>query len=156
MKRHYGVTLRNGRCIISHEDFMEVGTRERDKDIDDTREIANQPSMAVRAGNDDESKGEHCEWKGHDGEEKEATVFEVKGDIMLSETDYISPQCNCTSWTPMGIAKTIFKQIPEANTCSKRDPSRVGYNMRASNKDKPGTISIHGSIVNMHAQYKPG
>ena len=28
VKKHYGVTVRNGRCIISHDDFMEEQTQE--------------------------------------------------------------------------------------------------------------------------------
>ena len=56
----------------------------------------------------------------------------------------------------MGLARTIFQQIPEADTYQVRIPAHQEHDATTMSRNTPGTISVHGQIVNMYAQYKLG
>jgi O-acetyl-ADP-ribose deacetylase (regulator of RNase III) len=66
-------------------------------------------------------------------------------DLLKAEADYFVHQCNCVTVGPAaGLAAEIFRLYPEANTY-KKEIRRI-----------PGTISIHGSIINLYGQQYPG
>jgi len=69
----------------------------------------------------------------------------VKGDLLLTEAQYIAHQCNCISNNAVGLAKTIFEKYPDANI----------YKIR-TNPSIMGTIDVRGNVINMFAQYYPG
>jgi hypothetical protein len=69
------------------------------------------------------------------------------GDLLklnLGEEEYIVHQANCQSTYARGLAQHLFRVYPEANT----------YNPTFTRV--PGTISVHGPIINMYAQDTPG
>lgn len=72
--------------------------------------------------------------------------FEVEGDLLDFECQYIAHQCNCVSVGSAGIAAAIFKKYPESNTYLKHDEQR----------SVPGTIDVIGRVINMYSQYYPG
>ena len=57
---------------------------------------------------------------------------------------YIAHQCNCTSKKPMGLSAQMFKKYPEAN------------DYKNGTHGQPGTIKIHGHVINMFAQINTG
>lgn len=71
---------------------------------------------------------------------------EVDGDILdYINSHYICHQCNCkTIGNGAGLARTIFKKYPDANT----------YNN--SHKRKLGHVDIIKPIINMYAQNDKG
>ncbi|CAJ1400626.1 unnamed protein product [Effrenium voratum] len=72
------------------------------------------------------------------------------GDLLQASEDFIVHQCNCVySGAAQGIAEAIFNAFPAADA----------YRSRAEQgrpHDIPGTISVHGRIVNVYGQLLPG
>lgn len=69
----------------------------------------------------------------------------VPGDVLDDIWDFVGHQCNCVTRKPGGLSKAVFAKHPEANTYASNDPCRV-----------PGTISVHGRVINMYGQKTPG
>lgn len=69
----------------------------------------------------------------------------IKGSIIAAKETYIAHQCNCATFKSAGLAKLIFEHFPEA------DYANVSMSDRL-----PGRITIHGRIINMYAQIRPG
>jgi hypothetical protein len=67
------------------------------------------------------------------------------GNVLDAKEEYICHQCNCVTKVAKGLAKDLFERYPDANVYT----SRKTYSV-------PGTISVHGTIVNMFAQINPG
>lgn len=69
----------------------------------------------------------------------------ITGDLLTFDAQYKAHQCNAVSTTGAGLAVAVFKAYPEANIYRNRTaPSAIG------------TISVHGPVINMIAQYYPG
>jgi hypothetical protein len=73
----------------------------------------------------------------------------VDGDILKFPCDLIIHQTNCTSKNALGLAQSIFKMHPKADTYS------------TGEKRKPGTTTIikitdYLRIANLYGQYLPG
>jgi hypothetical protein len=64
--------------------------------------------------------------------------------LALKDTHYICHLCNCFSKRAFGLTRKIFYAYSDANTYKKKGFDRI-----------PGTISMHGKIVNMYAQIYP-
>jgi O-acetyl-ADP-ribose deacetylase (regulator of RNase III) len=81
-------------------------------------------------------------------------IEEVVGDLLESDCDSISQQCNCVSNHGKGLSAAMFEKFPFANDYKNRTSK--------SDRSKPGTISVHTSptenvtIINMFAQYYTG
>lgn len=67
----------------------------------------------------------------------------IKCNLLDADAQYIAHQCNCCSQGSAGLAKKIFDCYPDASYPKQR--SRV-----------PGTISVHGKVINCYAQWVPG
>jgi len=67
-------------------------------------------------------------------------------DLKLRPGEYIVHQTNCTSVRAAGLATHLFKRYPAANT----------YKASSSYIRKPGTISVHGPVINLYGQDTPG
>ena len=78
-------------------------------------------------------------------------LIQINGNLLNSDLQYIAHQCICTSKDAGGLAHSLFKKFPYANT----------YKTRTKNNE-PGTIQVLGGgdknrfIINMYAQYMPG
>ena len=71
--------------------------------------------------------------------------LEIKGNLLdYYQTHYLVHQCNCKTTTSCGLAKTIFKKIPEANTYI-TDKAR-----------NPGEIDLIKPVINLYGQVYPG
>lgn len=71
--------------------------------------------------------------------------LEKKGDLLnYYQTHYLVHQCNCTTTTSLGLAKTIFMKFPNANTY-------INDCIR-----NPGEIDIIKPIINLYGQIYPG
>jgi hypothetical protein len=80
---------------------------------------------------------------------KDKMVPIVKGDLLdLSPRpgEYIVHQTNCKSVHAAGLATLLFKKYPAAHT----------YKASSAYVREPGTISIHGPIINLYGQNTPG
>ena len=78
------------------------------------------------------------------------------GDLLqCKNVDFIVQQCNCLTIQSRGLAQSISKVFPDADTYSKRrsDVKNVAI---AEDRDVPGSISIHKKVINMYAQWRPG
>lgn len=85
------------------------------------------------------------------------TLLFEDGDLLQFEkADFIVQQCNCLSVKPHGLAESIARAFPEADTYSKRQA--MGSRNLACPKDRaiPGSITIHNRVINMYAQWRPG
>jgi hypothetical protein len=72
-------------------------------------------------------------------------VMQRRGNVLDAKEDFICHQCNCVTTTAQGLAKDVFERFPDANV----------YRIRRR-ADVPGDITVHGRIVNMYAQLRPG
>lgn len=70
----------------------------------------------------------------------------VTGDLLTVEADLIVHQCNCVTKRAKGLAAALFAAFPEADVYA----LRKAKNKRG--KSRPGTVSIHGRVVNLYAQ----
>lgn len=71
--------------------------------------------------------------------------LETIGNLMdYYQNYYLVHQCNCKSTSCLGLAKTIFKKYPEAN-------SYITNRVRI-----PGKVEIIGPIINLYGQIYPG
>ena len=66
-------------------------------------------------------------------------------DILESNADFIVHQCNCVSRQKGGLSAKIFSKFPDA-------ASIYGKHTKL----QPGTITIHGNIVNLYCQHFVG
>lgn len=79
-----------------------------------------------------------------------ALLAVVEQDLLASTAQNIAHQCNCRSSRAAGIARSIFRHHPEADTYAKGGEPR-----------EPGSITVHDgdgerSVINMYAQLGPG
>mmetsp|Transcript_22991 Transcript_22991/g.42305 ORF Transcript_22991/g.42305 Transcript_22991/m.42305 type:complete len:999 (-) Transcript_22991:7-3003(-) len=78
------------------------------------------------------------------------TVLVKAGDILGAEEEFIAHQCNCVSSTSaQGVAEAIFRAFPNADVYKQR----AG---RGRSHDIPGSVSVHGRVVNLYSQLLPG
>jgi len=78
------------------------------------------------------------------------TLVVKAGSILDATEDYIVHQCNCVSATPaQGVAEVIFAAFASADVYSQRAS-------RGRPHDIPGSVSVHGRIVNLYGQLLPG
>eukprot|EP00040_Diaphanoeca_grandis_P039976 m.260805 g.260805 ORF g.260805 m.260805 type:complete len:227 (-) comp40668_c0_seq1:103-783(-) len=81
-------------------------------------------------------------------------VKHVDGDLLRATEQYIVHQCNCTSKSGRGIAKTIFQQWPHADVYRERAQKGVTHSL--------GTIVVRGGtagrrgVINLFGQHSPG
>jgi len=72
------------------------------------------------------------------------------GDLLAADEEFIVHQCNCVfAGSAQGVAEAIFAAFPIADV----------YKERATGSrpvDVPGTVSVHGRIVNLYGQLLPG
>jgi hypothetical protein len=66
-------------------------------------------------------------------------------DILESNADFIIHQCNCVSRQKGGLSAKIFSKFPDSASVYGKHTNIQG-----------GTITIHGSIVNLYCQYFVG
>jgi DNA (cytosine-5)-methyltransferase 1 len=76
-------------------------------------------------------------------------LIEKHGDLLEAKETFIVHQCNCICQKPKGLAETVFERFPNANVYEQR---RRG----SRQPDTPGTISVHGRVVNFYSQLNPG
>lgn len=84
------------------------------------------------------------------------TVIQQVGDILNFKADYIVQQCNCLTIRAHGLAQSIANVYPDADTYAKRRQMGSRNLAIAEDRSTPGTISIHGHVINMYAQWRPG
>lgn len=82
--------------------------------------------------------------------ERKTKVRVIQGNVLNATEDFIAHQCNCITSYAKGLAKSIFKRFPESNVYTNR------VRMSPRTHHQPGTISVHGRIINMFAQQRPG
>ncbi|CAE8584288.1 unnamed protein product [Polarella glacialis] len=72
------------------------------------------------------------------------------GDLLAASEDCLLHQCCCVLRKPAeGVAAAIFAFFPEADVyLQRRDRGRP--------IDSPGTVSVHGRVVNLYGQICPG
>ena len=88
----------------------------------------------------------------------------VNGDILNAPETYIVHQCNCTTLTSAGLAKSINKKYPWADIYSTRKKQGTFREniVSLTTPDIPGTIKIQSNpfktkhVICMFAQYSPG
>jgi len=73
-----------------------------------------------------------------------ARITEHNEDVLHVRCDYVVHQCNCLTTYASGLAHQIFEMYPDADT------------YRPGARRTPGTISVHGRIVNLYGQRYPG
>ena len=80
----------------------------------------------------------------------------VNGDLLDSDCQYITHQCNCYSRRGAGLASAIFKAFPWADVYSNRSECGVDASLF-------GSITVHGDpkrnqryVINIYGQLKPG
>lgn len=115
------------------------------------QDLSNDPHLAESAGgvrvcaSDSLSMSHGSNWL-----EETGHVEELAGDVLFAKETLIAHQCCCVSESRAeGAAAAIFQSHPEADV----------YRMRRERGrclDVPGTISVHGRIVNMYGQFCPG
>ena len=66
------------------------------------------------------------------------------GNLLDATEEYIVHQCNCKTNYPKGLSKEMFKKFPSAN------------DYKDNIKRKPGTIKVHGRVINLFGQKYPG
>lgn len=77
----------------------------------------------------------------------------VEGDLTEAREKFIAHQCNCTTKSVKGLAKTIFEKFPYSNVYSNR---------KKHNATEPGHIIVCGDgqenryVINMMAQLTGG
>jgi len=77
-------------------------------------------------------------------------VSQKAGNLLQATEDYIIHQCNCVyDGRAQGIAEAIFDAFPDADVYRQRVEQGRPH-------DLPGTVSIHGRIVNFYSQLLPG
>ncbi|CAE7570917.1 DTX3 [Symbiodinium natans] len=93
---------------------------------------------------------------GQKKEDKEETrppggnLIHKAGDLLQANEDFIVHQCNCVySGGAQGVAEAVFKEYPDADVYRHRARSGRPH-------DLPGTVSVHGRIVNLYGQLLPG
>lgn len=89
----------------------------------------------------------------------------VSGDILTYPSNYIVHQCNCVTTSSAGLAASIFKKWPEANTYQRgsrgRQPGRI--DTIRPGKVPSGSVKIQSMrnsvddlwIINLYGQYYP-
>jgi O-acetyl-ADP-ribose deacetylase (regulator of RNase III) len=78
------------------------------------------------------------------------SVIERGGDILKAHEEYIVHQCNCViAGKALGLAEAIFAEYPAADVYKERIERRRPH-------DVPGTLSVHGRVINFYAQLLPG
>lgn len=72
-------------------------------------------------------------------------MYEIDGDLLTIDTDYIVHQANCVTTRSKGLCSQIFNKYPFANIYSNRQ-----------RPDQPGSVIIKGNVIALLAQYYPG
>jgi len=72
------------------------------------------------------------------------------GDLLSAQEELIVHQCNCVySGAGQGVAEAVFKRFPSADVYRERA-------IEGRPTDVPGTVSVHGRVVNLYGQLLPG
>jgi len=89
---------------------------------------------------------------------KSKNLYEIEGDLLECDVQYIAHQCNCVSKTASGLAGDIFKKFPWADIYS---PRKKCDNLPMDGQEF-GEIVVCGDgeqeryVINMMAQYRGG
>lgn len=84
-------------------------------------------------------------------------LFFENGDLLTyTKADFIVQQCNCLTVKSHGLAESIARIFPDADTYSKRKPIGARNLSVPEDRGTPGSISIHKKVINMYAQWRPG
>ena len=84
-------------------------------------------------------------------------IYQVQGDLLESNVQYICHQCNCVSTGSAHLAYDIFKKFPYSNVYEHRS-----YPHTPLTGEEPGDIIIRGDgekeryVIALMAQYFPG
>lgn len=78
-------------------------------------------------------------------------LTELHGDIRaLPAYFWITHQCHCVVGPQArGLAASLFAKFPEANIYAERSAGQ-------RNEDHPGTVTLHGRVINLYGQWYPG
>lgn len=87
----------------------------------------------------------------------------IECNLLNAPTQYIAHQCNCTSRGSAGLARQIFDAYPEAEYKLVPIEMAIRFGMTSPKTGKPeripnspGSISVHGRVINCYAQRFPG
>lgn len=86
------------------------------------------------------------------------TVYEVKGDLLKSDCDFIIHQANCFATMGAGIARQIANRYPEALQADRDYLHPVGSESRLGKFSHAWVNGPYGrqAIINLYGQYRYG